>query len=137
MEREQLNYYLQQADEREVTALSTAVEEHAPVEIVQKPISQTLMVPIRDPINNGSFYGGEVLVTSAIVKVGEIKGWAMVMDDTPGRAVAGAILDGAFAAGILREEIAALARKGKALLDEKNGELNARVRATRVAFDLL
>ncbi len=137
MEREQLNFSLQHVAEEEIIALRQAVEELAPVELIQKPVAQTLLVPVRDPINNGRFISGEVLVTSAIVKVGEFKGWAMVMDDTPERAVAGAVLDAAFAAGICKKEITALARKGRSLLEEEHSRLNARVQSTRVAFDLL
>jgi len=137
MEREQLNYFLQHVAEEEITALRQAVEQLAPVELIQKPVAQTLLVPVRDPINNGQFISGEVLVTSAVVKVGEAKGWAMVMDDSPQRAVGGAVLDAAFAAGVCKEDIIALARKGQLLLEKEHSLLNARVKATRVAFDLL
>lgn len=137
MEREQLNYCLQQAAEDEIFALHRRVEEQATVELIQKPVAQTLLVPVRDPINSGSFISGEVLTTSAIVQVNKVNGWAMVMDVNNELAIALAVLDGAFAAEILKEQVVALARQGEAAVEHQRAELNAKVKATRVAFDLL
>ncbi|MEE4242797.1 MAG: phosphonate C-P lyase system protein PhnG [Desulfopila sp.] len=137
MEREQLNYLLQQVGIEQLRSLSDGVEKQAEVELIRKPTSQTLLVPIHDPINQGSFISGEILVTSALVQVNTINGWSMVMDDNPETAVSVAILDGAFAAGILREEIQQLALRGKENIEKEQAELNSRVHATRVAFDLL
>jgi alpha-D-ribose 1-methylphosphonate 5-triphosphate synthase subunit PhnG len=137
MEREQLNYYLQHAGLDELLVLQKHIEEHANVELIQKPIAQTLLVPVRDPINQGSFISGEVLTTSAIVQVSEVNGWSMVLDQNHELAVAVAIMDGAFAAGIDKDEIIALARRGKENIEKEHAQLNARVKATRVAFDLL
>jgi len=137
MEREQLNYYLQHTDGKDIDSIQTSIEEQATVELIQKPTAQTLLVPVQDPITGGTFYGGEVLVTSAIAKVDGINGWAMVLDDTPQRAVSIAVLDAAFAAGILQQEIIALGLQGKEKLDQEQSKLNGNVQATRVAFDLL
>jgi alpha-D-ribose 1-methylphosphonate 5-triphosphate synthase subunit PhnG len=137
MEREQLNHFLQQVPHEEILSLSSVIEQQVSVELIQKPVAQTLLVPVRDPVNRGSFIGGEVLVTSAIVRVNEVNGWSMVMDENHEIAVAAAILDGAFAAGIQREEIVRLARRGKDRMEKKDTERNAKVNATRVSFDLL
>lgn len=137
MEREQLNYYLQLAEYENIRILQTRIEQLANIELIQKPTAQTLLVPVQDPINGGTFYGGEVLVTSAIVKIDEMNGWAMVLDDAPERAVSIAVLDGAFAAGILQQEIIALGLRGKQRLEQKQSETNASIQATKVAFDLL
>lgn len=137
MEREQLIYYLQHADISEIAALQGRIEKQAQVELIQKPTAQTLLVPVRDPINQGSFISGEVLTTSAIVQVNKVNGWAMVMDVNDELAVAIAVLDGAFAADISRSEIIALARQGQEKIEEEHTRLNARVKTTKVAFDLL
>jgi len=137
MEREQLNYYLQHAALDELLVLQQYIEEQTNVELIQKPIAQTLLVPVRDPINEGSFISGEVLTTSAIVQVNKVNGWSMVMDVNHELAVAVAIMDGAFAAEIYQEEVVELARRGKEKIEEEHAQLNARVKATKVAFDLL
>lgn len=137
MEREQLNFFLQQADDRELTALCVRIEEEAEVELLQKPTAQTLLVPVRDPVNGGSFIGGEVLVTSAVVHVNEVGGWAMVMDDNPPLAVSVATLDAAFAAKVRMDEIVRLALQGRDRHEQEMSERNYRVKCTKVAFDLL
>ncbi len=137
MEREHLNYYLQQLAKDELDQLCAAVEAEADVEIIQKPTSQTLMIPVRDPINDGSFFSGEVLVSSAIAKVNGISGWSMVMDAAAEKAASVALLDGAYAAGIRTEEITKFALIGKERLEAQQAQQNTKINATRVAFDLL
>lgn len=137
MEREQLNFYLQQVDGSELFSLRNRIEHDAKVELIQKPVSQTLLVPVKDPINRGSFYSGEVLVSSAIVQVNSINGWSMVMDDDPELAVTIAVLDGAFSADVRKDEIIELARQGMEQIQARETEQNARINATRVNFDLL
>lgn len=137
MEREQLNYYLQQVPQEMLDALCQQIETEEKVELIQKPTPQTLMVPVRDPINQGSFLSGEVLVTSAIVQVNAVNGWSMVMDSQDTKAIAIALLDGAFAADIRRTEIIDLALFGKEDQEISTCEENNRINATRVSFDLL
>lgn len=137
MEREQLNQWLQHAPVDELFALQRRIEEKATVELIQKPVAQTLLVPVCDPINSGSFISGEVLTTSAIVQVDKANGWAMVMDVNNELAIALAVLDGAFAAEILKEQVVELALQGKNGMEHERAQLNAKVKSTRVAFDLL
>lgn len=137
MEREQLNYFLQQAPSHLLSALCERIGAEAAIELIQKPTSQTLLVPVHDPINQGVFFSGEVLVSSAIVQVNGVNGWAMVMDENPELATYLAILDGAYAAGIGKMEIVELAEQGKDAIDCEHADMNARVKSTRVAFDLL
>lgn len=137
MEREQLNFALQHCDPEALNRLCRRIEDVAQVERIKLPTAQTLLVPVADPINNGSFYGGEVLVTSAITRVNGENGWAMVQDDCPRLADAVALLDAAFAASVCTDAIIALARDGEARRRKQAGFDNARAEATRVEFDLL
>ena len=137
MEREQLNFYLQQVPQKELDDLRHRIESEALVELVQNPTPQTLLVPVSDPINAGSFIGGEALVCSSIVKVNGINGWSMVMDDNREKSVALAILDGAFAAEIKKEDIFSLAYQGKENIEAELRRTSAKVNSTRVSFDLL
>lgn len=137
MEREQINYYLQKVSLEEIIFIRKQIEETATVELIQKPTSQTLLVPVKDPINNSSFISGEVLVTSSIVQVNGTNGWSMVLDDNPEQAVSIAILDGAYGADILTEKIIKLVDAGKQHCHKENEKLNSRINSTRVSFDLL
>jgi len=137
MEREQLNFYLQHCAPEELDTLCAAVEGETNVVIIQRPTSQTLLLPVRDPINGASFISGEILVTSVVTQINGVNGWAMVMDDRPELATAIAILDGAFAAGIFIDRIVTLALRGKENLEHEHRQLNTQVQETKVAFDLL
>ncbi len=137
MEREALNHYLQHVPVGELQDECEAVARCADVEFVGKPTPQTVLVPVRDPITGGAFFAGEVLVTSCIVRVNTVPGWAMVMDDHPELAGLVATLDAAFAAGVRSEEITALAENGCRVLAQQNDAMNRRTNATRVSFDLL
>lgn len=137
MTREECNFFLQQADRGDVFRLQESIMTTTEVQIVEKGAAQTLLMPVSDPVTGGSFYAGEVLVTSSLVRVGGENGWGMVMDDEPQLATAIAILDGAWAANICRQQITALAVEGRNNHQQKTAELAARVEETRVSFDLL
>lgn len=137
MEREELNFFMQKSPVPEITRLCNEIKEHATVQMIQKPTPQTLLVPVKDPINGGTFLGGEVLVTSAIVQVNGKNGWAMVVDDSPEMATHLAILDGAFSAGIQVDEIVRIAEQGRQHFNSEKEKENEQVAGTRVAFDLL
>ncbi len=137
MEREHLNFYLQQASPNALRELCRLVEDSASVTVLQPPTAQTLLLPVADPVTDGCFYGGEVLATSAIVEVKGSKGWAMVIDENPEMARDIAILDAAYAAGIHRREIVTLARHGKRLHEDATAKLASQVETTRVNFDLM
>ena len=137
MEREALNNYLQHVPVEHLQDECRAVARCADVEYVGTPTPQTVLVPVRDPISGNTFFAGEVLVTSCIVRVNKVPGWAMVMDDRPELAGLVATLDAAFAAGIRNEEITALAENGCRELAQRNSAMNRRTNTTRVSFDLL
>lgn len=137
MRREDLNHLLQHADPSELSRLAERIASSADVRVLAAPSQQTLMVPVHDPVADIRFYGGEVLVTQAIVEVNTVKGWAMVMDKSPDTALAAAICDGAFAAGIELNAITALAQNAQALMDAAIREETAQTAATRVSFDMM
>jgi alpha-D-ribose 1-methylphosphonate 5-triphosphate synthase subunit PhnG len=95
------------------------------------------MLPVSDPVNRGLFYGGEVLVTSVIVQVNGVNGWAMVMDEGEDLAFDLAVLDGGYAAGIEREEIEDLVGRARGDYAAEMAKIAADVAATRVSFDLM
>jgi alpha-D-ribose 1-methylphosphonate 5-triphosphate synthase subunit PhnG len=113
MHREDLNYYLQKASSKARDALCSEVKSRALVTVIQQPTIQTLMLPVTDPINDSAYFPGKVPVTSAIIRVNNSDGWAMIMDEEPDLAKQVALLDGAFGANICRSEILSLANEGK------------------------
>jgi alpha-D-ribose 1-methylphosphonate 5-triphosphate synthase subunit PhnG len=137
MNREDLIFFLQQVAVHKLVSLAKKVEENGNVLIIQQPSTETLMVPINDPVTHGSFYAGEALVSSAIVQVNSVNGWAMVMDDRADLALTIAILDGAYGAGVEQDSIQRLAVQGKENHRQHMSKTEDKVAATKVSFDLM
>lgn len=137
MKRENINYFAQLVKIEELKKLYEKIDENHGVKILTAPTEQTLLVPVKDPISNGSFYAGEVLVTSTIVQVKDTKGWAMVMDSNEELSLYIASVDACFEANIYKEEIINILEKAKNENDIKNRIINQKVNSTRVSFDLL
>ena len=70
-----------------------------PVHVLQEPKAQLLMQRVREPVERRPFNLGEVLVTAAEVEYDDERGFAMVAGKAEAKAVSGAIVDAAVAAG--------------------------------------
>lgn len=140
IKREQLNFLLQKADFNILKQLCEKIEESHEIKILQPPVEQTLLQPIYDPVSEGKFYAGEILVTTAIVQLGEnsaAKGWAMVQDKNEELSFCVAVCDAAFAADFFKKEITELIVSTEDKLQLQKKQINKRVNATRVKFDLM
>lgn len=137
IEREDLNFNLQHVLPNRLREECNAIEREAEIEMVQKPTRQTMLIPVEDPINQGTFLAGEKLVTSAVVKVNGEPGWAMIADQNDELARMIAILDAAFASGVRKDQITHLALEGRKIKTENQAAVNQQINATRVSFDLL
>lgn len=137
MQRESLPFLLQQVGEAERVSLIDKIESCNDVQVIQQSTAQTMILPIEDPVSEGLFYGGEVLVSSAIVRVNGVEGWGMAMDEQLGLALHLAIVDGAWAAGVERDTIVSLLVTGQEIYNRETEQQNRQVAATRVSFDLM
>ncbi len=139
IKREDLNFILQRADVKELENLYNNIKNQYEVKILQAPTQQTLLQPIYDPISKGEFYAGEILVTSTIVSVGgsSHKGWAMVQDDNEKLSLYISVLDASFEADIFKKEIEELVTSTIQKIQTMQKELNKKVNATKVSFDLM
>ena len=137
MKREDINNFAQLVKIEELKKIYEKIDENYGVKVLTAPTEQTLLVPVKDPISNGSFYAGEVLVTSTIVQVENTKGWSMVMDSNEELSLYIATLDACFEANIYKDEITNILEKAKNKDDKKNSKINQKVNSTRVSFDLL
>ena len=137
MKREEINDLAQLVQIEKLEKLYKKIEENYKVKILTQATEQTLLVPVKDPISGGSFYAGEVLVTSTIVQVEEVKGWSMVMDLNEEISLYTAVLDASFEANICKEEIESLLIDAKNIKEENIKNTNRKVNSTRVSFDLM
>lgn len=137
MKREDVNSLAQLVAKAELKKLYTKINEKHTIKVLTAPTEQTLLVPVKDPISGGEFYSGEVLVTSTIVSVDDIKGWSMVMDSNNKLSLYTAVLDASFEANIFKDEIKTLLKSAKKAEEKSNKEQNKKVNSTRVSFDLM
>ncbi|ADG92020.1 hypothetical protein Arnit_0354 [Arcobacter nitrofigilis DSM 7299] len=137
IQREDLNYILQEAQLEKLEKLYKKIDNEFGVTILSNPSSQTLLVPVKDPISGGEFYAGEVLVTSTIVEVNKNKGWSMVQDENDQLSLYIATLDAVFENKEFKDDIIKLCKKTKKQIQEKKNILNKKVNSTRVSFDLM
>lgn len=137
MRREDLNFVLQHSDIEKLYSLYTKIDKSLGVTIINQPTSQTLLVPIKDPVSDGEFYSGEVLVTSSIVSVNGNQGWSMVQDENKKLSIYIATLDAVFESKEFEEDIKDLYEQTIKKLEISNGILNQKVNSTRVSFDLM
>lgn len=137
MKREDVNFLANLAKEEELEVFCEKVSKKFDVSVLSAPNEQTLLVPVKDPISGGSFYGGEVLVTSCLVQVDDTKGWSMIMDIDKKKAFYVAMLDACFAKDIFKSDIVNLLMKVENRVKEQKSKLNKKVNSTRVSFDLM
>lgn len=137
MQREDINSLAQIVQSDKLEELYNKINTTYNVKILTTPTEQTILVPVKDPISSGSFYAGEVLVTSTIVQVEQTKGWSMIMDTDENLSLYTAVLDACFEANILKNEIINLLTEAKNIKDEKIKHTNQKVNSTRVSFDLM
>jgi alpha-D-ribose 1-methylphosphonate 5-triphosphate synthase subunit PhnG len=137
IQREDLNYILQEAELEKLEKLYKKIDKKFGITILSNPSSQTLLVPVKDPISGGEFYAGEVLVTSTIVEVNKNKGWSMVQDENEQLSLYIATLDAVFENEEFKDDIIKLCKKTNKKIQERKNILNKKVNSTRVSFDLM
>jgi len=137
IQREDLNYILQHTSMEILKNLYNKIDKKFGITILNNPSSQTLLVPIKDPISCSEFYAGEVLVTSCIVEIDKHKGWSMVQDDNEQLSLYIASIDAVFENSEFNNEITTICLETKNKLFEIKNTLNKKVNSTRVNFDLM
>lgn len=137
IQREDLNYILQQTPLEILEKLYKEIDNRFGVTVLSQPSSQTLLVPVKDPVSGGEFYAGEVLVTSTIVEVNKNKGWSMVQDENEQLSLYMATIDAVFEEEIFKNEIITLCTNTNKNIEEQKSMLNKKVNSTKVSFDLM
>ncbi len=138
IQREDLNYILQKAKVKKLKEIYTKIDKQLGVTVLSQPSSQTLLIPVKDPISGGEFYAGEVLVTSTIVEVDKNKGWSMVQDENEKLSLYIATFDAVFDnEEEFRNEIIQLCKETNKHIENEKSILNKKINSTKVSFDLM
>ena len=137
MDRRDLNFVLQNSEITNLKNVYEKIKAEQSIKVMQEPNTQTLLLPVKDPISEGEFYAGEVLVTTTTVEVNGSKGWAMVMDDNSELSMMIAVIDGCFASGLYIDTIKRLFSAADTNICESRKENNQMTNATKVNFELM
>lgn len=105
-----------------------------PIDVLQNRTG-LVMLPMTDPVEGGLFYLGEVLVAEAQVRLMGAEGYAACMGRDLEQALAIALIDAAYTAGVAQESIAHFVAEQARRLDEADRDLLRLVEATRVEME--
>lgn len=138
MRKEHVFEILMQGDCVEINALAERFRNEIDHEVIKPPSKELVMFRVEESVEKIDFNVGEVLVTSAEVRIGQTIGYSMVMDIDEQKA-----LDCAFLMGIYQEKLpqavdieALIERLEQKLLSHQQEEREL-VESTRVRFEVM
>jgi len=137
MQREDLNFYLQQIDVETLKEHVAEIVDKEQVKVLVEPEQTTIMLPVQEPVAKVNFYAGEVLVTQCFVEVNGVKGWAMIQGINNFKAKAIAICDACFAQGIYVEQILKMAKQGLSKWSKQVEKYQKLSTETKVNFEVM
>jgi len=104
LDKRRLTKVLARAERSEVAALSAGIQKTYRPVIVKEPGKTLTMIKLRDPVKQGMFFIGEVIVCEAAVEIDGVQGVSVLMgDDTEEKALNMAIIDAAVNKGVFTD----------------------------------
>lgn len=138
MNKEKIFEILMQADTEDIAPLAEQLRRSVPNKIIKQPAQEAVMFRAEESVEKIDFNVGEILVTSAQVRVNDSIGFSMVMDVDETKALDCALLMGIYEARLLE------AKKVEELAEWLNDKMTARLReereiisSTRVNFEVM
>ena len=113
MDKRRLTKVLVRADRSDVAALSADIQKTCRPVIIKEPGKTLTMIKLRDPVKQGMFYIGEVIVCEAAVEIDGVQGISVLMGDDAEKSLDMAIIDAAVNKGVFDdfEKLAELEEK--------------------------
>jgi alpha-D-ribose 1-methylphosphonate 5-triphosphate synthase subunit PhnG len=87
------------ADAQAVCGMAQKLQSEHAVTVVKEPNKTLTMVKLRETVESGLFYLGEVIVWEAVVELDGVRGMAVTMTDSADMALAMAVIDAAVNSG--------------------------------------
>lgn len=127
-----------QAEPVELAGLATELRDNVPHKVVKPPAQELVMFQAEESVEKLDFNVGEILVTTAHVRVAGITGFGMIMDLHPDKALDCALLMGVYEARLPEAgKVEELARLLKTKQDRQLREEREIVSSTRVNFEVM
>jgi alpha-D-ribose 1-methylphosphonate 5-triphosphate synthase subunit PhnG len=138
MNRARRTRILVQGSEELRARLCAEVTEHSDVHEVESPTESLVMMKVRETARGHLFHPGELLVTEARARIGQIVGLGIAAGSCPQKAWHLAVIDAAYNARLARTEL------WDVLLIQEEGRLrrererdDGRILQTRVEFETM
>jgi alpha-D-ribose 1-methylphosphonate 5-triphosphate synthase subunit PhnG len=114
---------LARACRSEVAALSADIQKSFTPIIIKEPAKTLVMIKIRDPVKQGSFFIGETIACEAVVEIDGKKGVSVLIGDDAEKTLDIAIIDAAINKGVFNgmDTLLTLERKQMNDLMRENG----------------
>ena len=122
MDKRRLTKVLVKADRNDVAALSADIQKTYRPVIVKEPAKTLTMIKLRDPVKQGLFFIGEVIVCEAAVEIDGVQGISVLMGDAADKALDMAIIDAAVNKGVFigMDKLAELEKKQNERVMQEN-----------------
>ena len=138
MKKEEIFEILMQAESADIAPLASEYRKTVPYTVIKPPQQELIMFQAEESVEKIDFNVGEILVTSAEVRVNDSIGYSMIMDLDEDKALDCALIMGVYEAAlpqhpVIEEMVRALAAKSNAILQEER-EI---VGSTVVNFELM
>ncbi len=138
MNKEHVFQILMEADGADISQLAEQLRTIVTHRVVRKPARELVMFQAEESVEKIDFNVGEILVTTAHVRVGEVIGFSMVMDDNEAKALDCALLMGIYEAQL--PEADQIVKLVRILQDKQMSRLREEreiVSSTRVNFEVM
>lgn len=138
MTKEKVFEILMQANHEDLAPVAAVMKEQVPYSVIKKPAEELVMFRAEETVEKLDFNVGEVLTTSAEVRVKDTIGYSMVIGMNKELALDCALLMGIYEAGLpQKSEIEELAQKILIKIEKQMREEREIVSSTRVNFEVM
>jgi alpha-D-ribose 1-methylphosphonate 5-triphosphate synthase subunit PhnG len=122
LEKKRLTKILAKTDRAVIAALSARIIKVHPIVVIKEPAKTLAMIKMRDPVKQGMFYIGEIIVCEAVVEIGGVKGMAVNMGVDMDKTLNMAIIDAAINKGVFddMDELLSLEKNQEEILRREN-----------------
>ena len=138
MLKEKIFEIIMQADPADIAPLADRMRQSIEYRVIKSPKQELVMFQAEESVEKLDFNVGEVLVTSAEVRVKDAIGFSMIMETDEQKALDCALLMGIYEAGLPEmKEVESLAELVQQKISEQLREEREIVSSTRVNFEVM
>jgi phosphonate C-P lyase system protein PhnG len=138
MRKEQIFEIIMQGDPSDIAALAARMRQSVQHHVTKPPQQELVMFQVEESVEKIDFNVGEVLVTSAEVRIADAIGFSMIMDTDKQKALDCALLMGIYEAGLPQmTEVENLAELLQRKMTRQLQEEREIISTTRVNFEVM